>query len=162
MPFPQQIVKLHLVIERLKLKLSTKKCALLWREVKYMGHVVSEEGISSHPGKVEAAKIWPKLTTVTEVGLCPYYRRFAASLADIAHPLHQCTTTAPFTWTPEADNVFQMLKLALIEASNNITGAVQHVHRTSPTTCSECNSSDLQVAALHLSSTEAVGNKSPE
>ena len=87
--FAQQISNLHEVFGRLKkakLKLSPKKCILFQREVKYLGHVVSEQGISPDPAKVEAVKSWPQPTTVTEVksfvGLCSYYRQFIPSFAD--------------------------------------------------------------------------------
>ena len=121
--FSHQIGNLRQVFERLrkaKLKLSPKKCVLFQREVKYLGHVVSGEGISPDPGKIDAVKSWPRPTSVTEVksflGLCSYYRRFVPSFADIAHPLHQCTTTSPFFWKPEADVAFNKLKQALTEA----------------------------------------------
>jgi len=85
-----------------------------------LGHVVSEEGISPDPGKIDAVKSWPRPSSSTEVksflGLCSYYRRFVPSFADIAHPLHQCTTTSPFSWEPEADDAFKKLKQALTEA----------------------------------------------
>ena len=75
-------------------------------------------GISPDPGKVEAIKSWPHPTTVTEVksfvGLCSYYRQFVPSFADVAQPLYQCATT-PFQWTPEAEDAFQKLKIALTE-----------------------------------------------
>ena len=120
--FHQQLANLRLVLKRLreaKLKLSTKKCALFQREVKYLGHIVSEEGISPDPGKVEAVKSRPRPNTSTEIksflGLCSYYRRFVPSFADIAHPLHQCATVPSFQWTAEAEDAFQKLKLALTE-----------------------------------------------
>ena len=37
---------------RVKLKLSPAKCILFQRWVKYLWHVVSEQGISPHPGKI--------------------------------------------------------------------------------------------------------------
>ena len=120
--FSQQISNLHEMFGRLKkakLKLSPKKCILFQREVKYLGHVVSEQGISPDPAKVEAVESWPWPTTVTEVksfvGLCSYYHHFIPSFADVAQALYQCTTT-PFQWTPEAD-AFQKLKIALMEPS---------------------------------------------
>ena len=118
--FSQQIVNLHQVFERLKkakLKLSPKKCILFQREVRYLGHLVSEQGISPDPSKVEAIKSWPRPTTISEVksflDLCSYYRQFVPSFADVAHPLYQCATT-PFLWTPEAEDALQQLKRALM------------------------------------------------
>ena len=121
--FSQQIANLCQVFERLrkaKLKLSPAKCILFQRRVKYLGHVVSEQGISPDPGKIEVVKTWPRPATVTEVksflGLCSYYRRFVPAFAEIAHPLNQCATTSPFSWTPEAEDAFTRLKQALTEA----------------------------------------------
>ena len=120
--FSQHIANLRQVFERLrkaKLKLSPKKCILFQRKVQYLGHVVSEEGISPDPGKIEAVKTWPRPATVTEIksflGLCSYYRRFVPVFAEIAHPLNQCATTSPFSWTPEAEDAFIRLKQALTE-----------------------------------------------
>ena len=67
--FSQHIANLRQVFERLrkaKLKLSPKKCILFQRKVQYLGHVVSEEGISPDPGKIEAVKTWPRPATVTD------------------------------------------------------------------------------------------------
>ena len=86
--FSQHIANLRQVFERLrkaKLKLSPKKCILFQRKVQYLGHVVSEEGISPDPGKIEAVKTWPRPATVTEIrsflGLCSYSRRFVPVFA---------------------------------------------------------------------------------
>ena len=75
--FSQQIANLCQVFERLrkaKLKLSPAKCILFQRRVKYLGYVVSEQGISLDPRKIEVVKTWPRPATVTEVksflGLC--------------------------------------------------------------------------------------------
>ena len=88
--FSQQIANLYQVFERLrkaKLKLSPAKCILVQRRAKYLGHVVSEEGISPDPGKIEVVKTWPRPATVTEVksflGLCSYYRRSMYHYPDV-------------------------------------------------------------------------------
>jgi hypothetical protein len=81
--FDEMIRNLSLVFDRLSsagLKLKPRKCRLFAREVEYLGHVVSENGISTDPKKIEAVKTWPEPTTVTElrsfIGFCSYYRRF--------------------------------------------------------------------------------------
>ena len=58
------------VFEKLKaasLKLKPSKCDFFKKEIKYLGHVVSEEGISTDPGKIKSVTEWPQPTTVTEV-----------------------------------------------------------------------------------------------
>ena len=121
--FEAQLANLKLVFERLrkaKLKLSPKKCFLFRREVKYLGHVVNEEGISPDLSKIEAVTLWPTPTSATEVksflGLCSYYRRFVPSFADVARPLHRSADGSPFQWTQETEGAFQELKKALTEA----------------------------------------------
>jgi hypothetical protein len=48
--------------------------------VRYVGHVVSANGIEADPEKCEQVKNWPRPTTPEEVrrflGFCSYYRRF--------------------------------------------------------------------------------------
>jgi len=56
------------------------KCEFLLKEVVFLGHVISAEGIFVDPRKVEAVLRWERPTNVTEIrsflGLAGYYRRF--------------------------------------------------------------------------------------
>ena len=57
--FSTHLQWLEVVLQRLQsaqLKLKPSKCALLQTEVKYLGHVVSKDGISTDPEKVAAVK----------------------------------------------------------------------------------------------------------
>ena len=56
---PSHISRLKEVLERLrqaKLKLKPSKCELFQTEVRYLGHLVSAEGVATDPEKVEAVK----------------------------------------------------------------------------------------------------------
>nr|GFC96301.1 putative reverse transcriptase domain-containing protein [Tanacetum cinerariifolium] len=59
--------------------------------VAFLGHIVSAEGITMDPAKVEAITKWPRPTSVTEVrsflGLAGYYRRFVEGFSRLALPL---------------------------------------------------------------------------
>ena len=81
--FEEHLVNLRKVFDRLKsvnLKLSPKKCCIFQHKVEFLGHVVSEEGISTDPKKVQTVKNWPKPCTIKQVrsflGLCSYYSKF--------------------------------------------------------------------------------------
>lgn len=97
------------------MKLNPVKCALFQTEVSYLGYVVSERGVATHPVKVQAVMNWPRPSNTHEVrsfiGLCSYYRRFVPAFALIAKPLHVLTEkNANFKWTEECDQAFLTLK----------------------------------------------------
>ncbi len=120
----QQIDNLKQVFQRLreaKLKLSPKKCSLFQKEVRFLGHVISRQGITTDPGKVMTVQSWPQPTSVKELssflGLCSYYRKFISGFASIAQPLHQLTEKGRrFGWTADAEQAFARLKEALTQA----------------------------------------------
>lgn len=61
-------------------------------EVKYLGHVVSTEGVTIDPDKVAAVRDWRTPSNLVELrsflGFASYYRRFIAGFAQMAAPLH--------------------------------------------------------------------------
>ena len=111
--FLDQLSHLRSVLQRLRdagLKLAPEKCFLFQKEVKYLGHVVSEKGITTDPDKVEAVRTWPKPTSFKElrsfIGFCSYYRRFIAGFVDIVQPLYKCLESSVFGWNMEANDAF--------------------------------------------------------
>jgi len=94
----EHLVRLKKLFDRLRtanLKLKPSRCHLLRAEMKFLGHVVSAEGVSTDPSKIEAVKDWPVPEDVHEVrsflGPTSYYRRFVPTFAEIAAPLHALT-----------------------------------------------------------------------
>ena len=60
--FEEHLECLEAVLARLKernLKLKASKCAFLKSEVKYLGYVVSEEGVKTDTDKLDAFRSWP-------------------------------------------------------------------------------------------------------
>ena len=99
-----------------------KKFSLLAKEVEYLGHIISEQGVSTDPKKIEAIKTWTKPTSVRELqsffGLCSYYRRFIKGFATVAKPLTKLThKNLKFVWTKECQEAFDSLKHYLIQSS---------------------------------------------
>lgn len=93
--FEDHLHQLDKVLQRLEdtgLKINLEKCQILRREVNYLGHKISADGVSCQEEKTEAVKNWPKPETVKELrsflGFCSYYRRFVKGYASIANPLH--------------------------------------------------------------------------
>lgn len=122
--FEAHLENLREVFQRLKeanLKLNPKKCNLFCQKVAFLGHQVSEEGISMDPEKVRTIREWPQPRTVKEVrqfiGLASYYRKFIQSFATICKPLHQLTEKDQlFVWSPECQSAFENLKMLLTTA----------------------------------------------
>jgi hypothetical protein len=63
-----------------RLKCTPEKFQLFQKEVQYLGHIVSPEGITTDPEKLRAVREWPTPKTKYEIRifLCqwPYYRWF--------------------------------------------------------------------------------------
>ncbi|XP_075500095.1 uncharacterized protein LOC142538678 [Primulina tabacum] len=98
-----------------------KKCEFWLEQVAFLGHIVSREGISVDPSKIEFIKQWSIPKTVSEVrsflGLARYYRRFIADFSKISLPLTSLTRKATkFEWTIECQQAFQTLKNKLTSA----------------------------------------------
>lgn len=94
--FKEHLERLEAVFQRLheyKLKLNPKKCEFFKSEVRYLGHVVSEEGIMTDPEKTAALKEWPVPTNIKTLrsflGFAGYYRRFIKNYAKIVRPLNE-------------------------------------------------------------------------
>ena len=97
------------------------KCEFFKSSVHYLGHVVSENGLSPDPAKVQAVDQWKVPTNVSEVrsflGLAGYYRRFIRDFARIAAPLTNLTRKdRPFTWSLREGEAFNQLKTVLQNA----------------------------------------------
>ena len=124
MTVEQMIARLKIVLQRLReagLKLKAKKCALFQTETIYLGHVISADGVSCDPAKVQAVQNWLPPQTVKQVraflGTVGYYKRFIKGYADIARPLYQLTRKHPkFVWNERCQHAFEVLKGKLIIA----------------------------------------------
>jgi hypothetical protein len=87
----------------------------------FLGHIISAEGISVDPRKVEAVLKWERPTNITEIrsflGLAGYYRRFIEGFSTIAIPMTRLTRKeTKWEWTQECEESFQELKKRLTTA----------------------------------------------
>ena len=80
-------------LEEFNLKIKPKKCHFFQHSIIFLRHVLTAEGISANPKKVEQVKNWPVPTNQKELqsflGLASYYSCFILKFAAIAKCLHQ-------------------------------------------------------------------------
>ncbi|GBM70955.1 Retrovirus-related Pol polyprotein from transposon 297 [Araneus ventricosus] len=86
--FQQHLNNIRKVFQKLQkanLKLSPKKCRFFRKEVSYLGHIISADGVKTDPEKTKAVVDWPRPETVhylrSFLGLCTYYGRFVRNFS---------------------------------------------------------------------------------
>ena len=104
-----------------KLYAKLSKCDFWLKEVSFLGHVMSVEGIRVDLTKIEAVVNCKPPRSVTEVrsflGLAGYYRRFVKGFSVIASPLTKLLRKGvKFELTDKCQNSFEQLKEMLVEA----------------------------------------------
>lgn len=132
--FDQHIDRLQNVFQRLReagIKLSPNKCSLFQTELKFLGHIITKNGIQTDPNKIVAVQNWKRPESVTEMrsflGFCNYYRKFIKDYAELVSPLESLLKNEDLNnkkkepnrklrWTTIETSVFIKLKSALTEA----------------------------------------------
>ena len=85
------------------------------KEVKYLGHLISKEGVKPDPAKIEAVSKFSQPKNQKNIrqflGLVGYYRRFIQGFSQIAKPLSNLLKNdVTFIWDEETQNSFEILK----------------------------------------------------
>ena len=122
--FEDHLENVARVLDRLQeagLKLKPSKCNFLLKQVQYLGHTISDRGISPDARKVEAVKNIPKPIDLKSLrsflGLASYYRRFIPGFSAKANPLFKLTRkNVDFFWSDDCQAAFDRLKQLLIDS----------------------------------------------
>nr|XP_043625520.1 uncharacterized mitochondrial protein AtMg00860-like [Erigeron canadensis] len=104
-----------------KLYAKFSKCEFWLCEVHFLGHVMSEKGVTVDPSKVEAVIKWPQPKSTSDIksflGLAGYYRQFIQDFSRIAKPMIELTKKGvKFVWAKAQEKAFQTLRSKLCEA----------------------------------------------
>jgi hypothetical protein len=84
------------------------------RELLYLGHIISEQGVQVYQEKIKAILDWPTPKILTDLkgffGLCSYYRWFVKGFSQLGAPLTNLTKKGAFHWTEESQQTFDQMK----------------------------------------------------
>lgn len=122
--YTQHLQHLQLIFDRLRehnLTLKPSKCKFALKEVCFLGHVITKDGVKVNPDKMSAVMEFPTPTTQKHVrqilGLGNFYRKFIYKYSELVHPLNNLLRKdVPFQWTEECDKAFKTLKEKLVSA----------------------------------------------
>ena len=111
----QNLIKVLNRLRDTNLKLNPVKCKFLKKEILYLGHTISSDGISPDPEKIRVIKNYPTPKDADEtkrfVAFANYYRKFIPNFAHIVNPLNKLVRkNVLFTWDEHCQNSFETLK----------------------------------------------------
>ncbi|GAV69094.1 hypothetical protein CFOL_v3_12595, partial [Cephalotus follicularis] len=109
-----EILKQHSLVAK------RSKCIFGGSQVEYLGHFISEDGVSTDPKKVTAIQQWPMPKNLKKLrgflDLTGYYKRFIMNYSLLGKPLTSLLKKDAFKWTEEATDSFNRLKDAMVTA----------------------------------------------
>ena len=108
---------MDLVFEQLRKNqfyVKDSKCSFAQSSLEYLGHIISDKGVSTDQSKIADMLKWLAPTDFTELrgflGLTRYYRRFVKHYGLITKPLTSILRLKQFTWTETAQKAFETVK----------------------------------------------------
>lgn len=126
----KDIEEIFKTLQDANMKVQLDKSEFFKKEVEFLGFIVSDQGISTNPKKIEAIKNFPEPKTIKDIrsflGLSGYYRRFIRDYAKLAKPLtsllrgeggHTSKSTSnktPINFNEDAKSAFKKIKNTLI------------------------------------------------
>jgi len=137
------------------LKLNKKKIRYKMDEISYMGHKLTQNGLSPCPDKVRAIAEMerPKDTAGVQrlIGVVTYLAKFLPRLSTVCEPLRRLTDkNAVFDWLPQHEKAFEKVKELITNAP-----VLKYYDATCDVTI-ECDSSDVGLGAVLLQNGQPV------
>src|SRR6266508_3554442 len=127
--FEEHKEHVRLVFEALRaasLMMKPKKCRFTQKELRFLGHIISAEGIRTDPDKIAKMVTMSPPTNLKELrsrlGLFSYYQQFVKGFSDITRPMYELTRekngkVVPFEWMAIRQKAFETIKAKLATAS---------------------------------------------
>lgn len=122
--YSKHLAELQIVFDRLrvfKLRANRAKCMFVRTSVKYLGHIITRDGVSPDPDKVSAISNMRTPNTMKHLKsflqTCSWFRKFVPGFSQIAQPLtHLTKKDVAWTWDDAQEASFRKLKELLTTA----------------------------------------------
>ena len=118
----RHVHKVLKALEKARMILNLDKCKFNQCSVRFLGHIISAEGIKPDLDKIRKILEWPIPRNITQlrgfIAICSYYRQYVKGFSAIGHCLTDLTQNSPkkfstIEWKPEHQEAFDRLKRAL-------------------------------------------------
>lgn len=121
--FKEHLAHLSQVFEKLHtagMTINLTKSQVVQEQVTFLGHIISPKGISTDPEKVRCIQEFPRPHNLKALrgflGLCNYYRRFAAHYSEATRPLTLLLQkNVKWRWGSVEEESFNLTKLLFLE-----------------------------------------------
>lgn len=142
-------------LKKFKVKVNLDKCEFIVLKIAYLGHEISEKGLSSCEEKVKAITSVPRPRDATQLksylGMVNYYSKFVPNLSIRLAPLYELIKkNVRFHWTKECQRVFERSKELLID------NRVLHLYDPKLPIVVVCDSSSVGVGAVLCHSVDGL------
>jgi hypothetical protein len=113
--------QVFILLQHHQLSIKRSKCSFAQQSLEYLGHIISNKGVATDPGKIQAVQAWPTPVNVKQVrgflGLTGYYKKFIRNYSLISITLSDLLKkNVVFQWTPTHQAAFDHLKQLMLEA----------------------------------------------
>jgi len=114
------------VLRAASLMMKPKKCKFTQKELQFLGHIISAEGIRTDPDKIAKMVTLAPSTNLKELrsrlGLFSYYRQYIKGFSDITRLMYELIReengkAVPFEWTAARQKTFKIIKAKLVMTS---------------------------------------------
>ena len=116
----ENLIRLLEQARKANLRLNSSKLNLKKSEVRFMGHLITKDGLQPDPEKVKAVQEMPRPTSKEELlsllGFVNYLAKFLPRLSEVAQPLREMTAKdAKFIWSQHHETAFQEVQELVVK-----------------------------------------------
>jgi hypothetical protein len=111
----EHVKQVFQLLQHHQFRVKLSKCSFAQQQLRYLGHVLSPNCVSTYPSKIADVQNWLTPSCTKDVrsflGLAVYYRRFVKDFGMLARPLTELLKKGVlFVWTEVDELAFQLLK----------------------------------------------------